>query len=239
MKKLITIFVLSLSMLLVATSVANASFSKVFTDGSLNVPEGVTLQTIGGVSPSSLSAGEVSDSTPNSDWGYVTDTHAMVNIGSAKAEAWTTKLYAASKSSAAPPQFVNSLTNWIALQRWAFKADTTGDKTFTLDYTFSQDMRTDVLGEFAGACNAAVLDVYNTTTGGAWNDITDDLTKWIYDGDSYSWQDNGFLSVTGNFGPGDSGYLEFGVKSSAMAYTLIPAPGGVWLWSRRSRRSCF
>ena len=247
MKKLITIFLVSLAITLAGASVANASFSKVFTDGSLNVPAGVTLEPLAHPFLYSESDARVVDliggwEVLDGDSGNVTDTDALANIGSTKAEARTRNLYVASQAVAAPPQFGATWAIGYAIQQWPFIA-TAGDHEFTLNYTISQDMDTDVPGEWASAMNRFGVYVYNENLGGGWYNSTE-LFKEIYDGDSYSCQDNGSLYVTGNFADGDTGYLTFYALSDAAAYTLIPAPGAVVLgtigvgligWLRRRR----
>ncbi len=247
MKKLITIFVVSLAITLVSTSVANASFSKVFTEGLLTPDAGVSL-----ISPNSQSAAYVWDSTGNWDWDSdsvsVADTFAFADIGSAKHTSWTTILYVAADSVAAPPPFVTSYTTWLggdqAWQNWWIRATSPVDKTFTLDYSFSQELSTDVLGEWSFGYTGAYLALSNQATGEIWvSMIEDGIANRVQDGGSFSYQDNGFLSVTGFFSEGDTGYVSFHVYSGSEAYT-IPAPGAILLgsigvclvgWLRRRR----
>jgi len=226
MRKIPIIFFVTILLVLAASSsVANASFSKVFTDGTLTVPAGIS-----GLSPYSESWAEAWDSTPNSDldddWGYVTNTDALANIGSASQHSWTTNLYVASKALAAPPQFVESDAWGGAGQYWEFTA-TAGYKTFTLDYTISQDMATDVIGEWANVYESAYLYLENETSGQQWVAYSC-ISKHVQDGDSFSRLDTRFLSVEGKFLSGDTGYVVFEAYSDAEAYT-IPAPGAILL----------
>jgi hypothetical protein len=242
-KKLIIIFAVSLLIMLTAATVVNASFSKSYVEAQFITDPSFTLNSVIWSQSYALADDSTGISPSAWDGGAKTDTYAYVDIGSYTTKAKTTNLYASVQTFAQPLPTVEARALGDASQKWLFKASTTGTLTFTINWSFNQELWTEVDEEWALASIDNLMFLYNAN-----GDLINlnSASEWVSveDGGSGSWSEaNKSLSVSGYFNENDLGYVFFLTSTQSKAYT-IPAPcaiilGGIGIglvgWLKRRR----